>query len=55
MEGHVITYKARLVSKGYHQRQKVEYDETFGLITMLKSIKILFISAHYYYEIDKWM
>ena len=51
MEGHVITYKVRLVAKGYHQRQKVEYDETFGSVTMLNSIKIIFITAHYYYEI----
>ena len=48
MEGKVVTYKARLVSKDYHQRQGVDYDETFSLVLMLKSIRILLaIVAHY--------
>ena len=50
----MITYKARLVAKGYHQRHGIGYDETLSLVTMLKSIKILFaIVAHYDYEIWK--
>ena len=52
MESNVVTYKAKLVAEGYHQRQGVEYDETFSPIAMLKSIRILFvIVAHYDYEI----
>ena len=52
MEGNVITYKARLVDKGYRQKQGVDYDETFSPIVMLKSIRILLvIDAHYDYEI----
>ena len=54
MEGKVVTYKGRLVAKGYRQRQGVDYDETFSPIAMLKSIRILIaIVAHYDYEIRK--
>lgn len=46
------TYKARLMAKGYRQRQGVDYDETFSPVAMLKSIRILLaIAAHYNYEI----
>ena len=41
MEDNVITYKARLVGKGYLQRQGIDYGETLSLIAMLKSIRIL--------------
>ena len=52
MEGNVITYKVRLVAKGYRQREGIEYDETFSSIAMLKSIRILLaIAAHYDNEI----
>ena len=50
----MITYKARLMAKGYHQNQGVDYDETFSQVAMLKSIRILLsIIAHYDYEIWK--
>ena len=53
MEGNVITYKAKLVAKGYRQRQGIDYDKTFSPVAMLKSIRILLaIVAHYNY--DKW-
>ena len=52
MEGKVVTYKARLIAKGYRQRQGVDYDETFSPVAMVKSIRILLaIAAHYDYEI----
>ena len=52
MEGNVITYKSRLVVKGYRKKQGVDYDETFSPIAMLKSIRILLaITTHYDYEI----
>ena len=35
MEGKVVTYKARLVTKGYRKKQGVNYDETFSPIAML--------------------
>ena len=43
---------ARLVAKGYCQRQGVGYDEIFALVAMIQPIKIfLVIAAHYNYEI----
>ena len=54
MEGNVITYKARLLAKGYRQRKGMDYDETFSPVAMLKSIRILLaITAHHDYEIWK--
>ena len=54
MEGKVITYKAKLMAKGYRQKQGVDYDKTFSLVAMLKSIRILLVIAgHYDYEIRK--
>ena len=54
MESKVVTYKARLVAKGYRQKQGVDYDETFSLVAMLISIRILLaVVAHYNYEIWK--
>ena len=48
----VVTYKALLVAKGYRQKQGIDFDETFSLVAMLKSIRIhLSIAAHYDYEI----
>ena len=48
----MITYKARLVSKGYHKKQGAGYYETFSPVAMLKFIRILLaIVAHYDYEI----
>ena len=35
------TFKARLVEKGYTQKEGVDYEETFLPVAMLKSIRIL--------------
>ena len=52
MEGNIVAYKARLIAKGYRQRQVVDYDETFSPVAMIKSIRILLsIMAHYNIEI----
>ena len=54
MQGNVITYKAKVIAKGYRQRQGIDYDETFSLVAMLKSIRMLLaINAHCDYEIWK--
>ena len=45
---------ATLVAKGYHQRQGIDYDETFSLVATLKFIRVLLaIATHYDYEIWK--
>jgi hypothetical protein len=48
----VHIYKARVVAKGFKQIHGIDFDETFSLITMLKSIRILLaIVAYFDYEI----
>ena len=50
----MITYKAKLIAKGYCQRQGIDYDETLGPVAMLKSKRILLtIASHHDYEIWK--
>ncbi|PKI73152.1 hypothetical protein CRG98_006439 [Punica granatum] len=50
MDGNVITFKGRLVAKGFRQVHGVDYDETFSSVA--KSIRILLaIAAYYDYEI----
>ena len=48
------TFKARLVVKGYTQKEGINYEETFSLVSMFKSIYVLLsIAAHLDYEIWK--
>ena len=50
--GRVETYKARIVAKGYTQKECIDYQETFSPVAMLKSIRILLsIAAHLDYKI----
>ena len=52
MDGKIVAYKGRLVAKGFNQVERVNYDETFALVAMVKSIQILLAIATYYdYEI----
>ena len=51
-DGNVTVYKARLVAKGFRQVQRVDNDETFSPVAMLKSVRIMLaIAAFYDYEI----
>jgi hypothetical protein len=48
----VKSWKARLIAKGFNQKEGIDYDETFSLVVMLESIRILLsIEAHLDYEI----
>src|SRR5215216_6134011 len=51
-DSNVTVYKARLVVKDLRKVQGIDYDETFSIIAMLKSIRIMLaIAAFYDYEI----
>ena len=51
----VTIYKARIVAKGFRQVQGVDYDESFSLISMLKSVCIMLAIAAFYeiWQMDK--
>ena len=50
--GKVETFKARLVTKGYTQKEGFDYEETFSSMAMIMSIRILLsTAAHMDYEI----
>ena len=44
-DGKVKTNKARLVKKGYTQKEGVDYGETFSPVAILKSIRIFLSMA----------
>ena len=50
--GKVETFKARLMVKGYIQKEGIDYEETFSPVAMLKFIQILLaVAAKLNYEI----
>ena len=51
----VTIYKARIVTKGFRQIQGVDYDESFSLVSMLKSVWIMLAIAAFYeiWQMDK--
>ena len=51
----VTIYKARIVAKDFQQVQDVDYDESFSLISMLKSVRIMLAIAAFYeiWQMDK--
>ncbi|KAL0290693.1 UNVERIFIED_CONTAM: Retrovirus-related Pol polyprotein from transposon RE2 [Sesamum radiatum] len=51
-DGEVTAFKARLMAKGYTQRPRVDFEETYSSVAMAKSILILLaIAACYDYEV----
>jgi len=52
MDVNVQVYKPRLIAKDFRQVQGIDYDETFSLVAMLKSIRIILVIAAYFdYEV----
>ena len=51
----VTIYKAQLVENGFWQIQGVDYDESFSLVSMLKSVRIMLANAAFYeiWQMDK--
>jgi hypothetical protein len=47
-DGTIDKYKARLVVKGYKQKQNVDYFDTYSLVTRIASIRILFAITSIY-------
>lgn len=40
--GIVEYYKARLVARGYHQRDRIDYEETFAPIAKIINVRTIF-------------
>ena len=53
VDGKVKTYKARLVAKSYCKKPSFDYEESFSLVAMIKSIRIL-VSFAAYYDYEIW-
>ena len=51
----VTIYKVRLVAKVFRQVQGVDYDESFSLVSMLKSVRIMLAITAFYeiWQMDK--
>ena len=46
VDSSVTVYKARIVAKGFRQVQSVDCDESFSLVSMLKSVRIMLANCH---------
>ena len=53
MEGNVITYKAKLIAKGYHQRQGIDCGKAVNLLCLNPKGVLLAIVIHYDYDMWK--
>lgn len=51
-QGAVVRHKARLIAKGYVQRQGVDFDEVFAPVARLESVHLLLaVAAHQAWEV----
>lgn len=44
-EGEVIKHKARLLAKGYVQKQGIDFEEAFAPVTRLETVRLLLALA----------
>jgi len=44
-DGNVVKYKARLMAKGYAQRQGVDFDEVFAPVARIETVRVLLALA----------
>ena len=51
----LLSTKLELSQKGFQQVQGVDYDESFSLVSMLKSVRIMLAIAAFYeiWQMDK--
>ena len=51
----LLSTKLELSQKGFRQVQDVDYDESFSLVSMLKSVRIMLAIAAFYeiWQMDK--
>ena len=40
-QGEVVRNKTRLAYKGYLQQERIDFEETFGLVARLEAVRIL--------------
>lgn len=51
-DGKVVRNKARLVYKGYSQKEGIDYDETFSLVSRIEAVRLfLAYAAHKKYKV----
>ena len=46
LKGDIVCYKAKLVAKGYAQRESIDYNEVFSPVVKHSSIRILLALQH---------
>jgi hypothetical protein len=55
-QGTIVRHKARLVVKGYAQREGVDFDEVFAPVARMEAIRLLIaLAAHQRWEVHHRM